>query len=89
MRTLPRREFLMGRLGRAPREVARVGAGCLERLGIACGSCRDACGVRAIGVLPPAGGIAGVVIDPQRCNGCGDCLEVCPPAAIDLERNHG
>ena len=24
------------------------------------------------------------VIDKNKCTGCGDCVEVCPPQAIDL-----
>lgn len=24
------------------------------------------------------------VIDKDKCTGCGDCVEVCPPQAIDM-----
>ena len=24
------------------------------------------------------------VIDKNKCTGCGDCVEVCPPQAIDM-----
>jgi ferredoxin-type protein NapF len=82
-----RRRLLFGRPAAA--RAAGVGEGCLERAGITCRACGDACDRAAIGFLPLAGGHATPVIDPARCDACGQCLPVCPAAAITLEPVHG
>lgn len=82
MRT--RREFLLGRAPR-PRGVARIAESCLDRQGIVCQACRDACEPRAVRFLPLAGGVSSPVVDEARCTGCGECLAVCPSNAISLE----
>lgn len=88
MAPLPgRRRFLFGRAP-APRP-AVVGEGCLERSGIVCRACGDACDRNAIHFLALAAGHATPVIDPARCDGCAQCLPVCPAAAIALEPAHG
>ena len=79
-----RREFLLGRAAR-PRPVASIGESCLDRRGIVCQACRDACLPRAIAFLPLAGGVSTPVVNESRCTACGDCLAVCPSNAITLE----
>ena len=79
-----RREFLLGRSPTA-HGVARIGKACLDRQGIVCQACRDACPTFAVGFLPLAGGISTPVVDESRCTGCGECLSVCPVHAITLE----
>lgn len=80
-----RREFLLGRDRRGETQRARIGAGCLDRQGIVCQACRDACLPRAVRFLPLAGGTATPVVDDDRCTGCGECRAVCPAHAITLE----
>lgn len=82
-----RRRFLFGPASTA--RAAAVGEGCLERAGITCRACGDACDRSAIRFLPPAGGHATPVVDPARCDACGSCLPVCPAGAIALESAHG
>lgn len=79
-----RREFLLGRVA-ASRPVAVVLEGCLERRGIVCQACRDACGEGAMRITPVAVGLSMPVIDASRCTGCGECLAVCPASALALE----
>lgn len=80
-----RREFLLGRDRGAGPPRARIGTACLDRQGIVCQACRDACDPRAIRFLPVGGGVTTPVIDDERCTGCAECLAVCPAQAITLE----
>ncbi len=79
-----RREFLLGRVA-ASHPVAVVLEGCLERRGIVCQACRDACGEGAVRIAPVAVGVCLPVIDALRCTGCGECLAVCPASALVIE----
>ncbi len=79
-----RREFLMGR-GAATQPVAVVLDGCLERRGIVCQACRDACGEGAVRIAPLSVGVSTAIVDSLRCTGCGECLAVCPASALALE----
>lgn len=63
---------------------AVVGPACLAERGIECRLCGDGCDAGAIRFPPRRGGIAAPVIDAARCNGCGDCLSLCPSGALRL-----
>lgn len=62
---------------------AQVAESCLTHRGIVCLSCRDACGEAAIRFRPALGG-ARPELEPDRCTGCGACVNVCPASAILL-----
>jgi ferredoxin-type protein NapF len=87
--TRSRREFLLGRAGRAaPASArARMTEACLDRQGIVCQACRDTCAPGAIRFLPLAGGASTPIVDDARCTGCRECLAVCPANAITFEAN--
>ncbi|MGA7439966.1 MAG: ferredoxin-type protein NapF [Luteibacter sp.] len=57
---------------------------CLTTRGVVCRCCEDACGDRAIGFLPRAGGVSTPTVHPDRCSGCGACISNCPTLAIAL-----
>lgn len=57
---------------------------CLARRGVECRVCGDACDARALRFVPARGGVAQLQIDTAACTGCGDCLAVCPVAALVL-----
>ena len=63
---------------------ARVGNGCLARLGTFCRSCGELCEVAAIRFRPQAGGPVSPEIDDSLCTGCGACFQVCPVRAIRI-----
>lgn len=64
--------------------LASIGEQCLATRGITCRSCGDACQAAAIRFRPVLGGRSEVELDPHRCNGCGDCIRVCPEGVIEL-----
>jgi ferredoxin-type protein NapF len=55
---------------------------CVERHGVVCRRCIEACEHSAIRILAREG--RGAVIDPAACTGCGECVPVCPVQAITL-----
>ncbi len=57
---------------------------CLNRRGVECRVCGEACETRALRFRPALGGIAALSIDLEACTGCGDCVSVCPVAAISM-----
>jgi len=52
---------------------------CLAQRG-GCFACLDKCPLEAITISPGVG----ITIDPDNCDGCGECISVCPvqPKAI-------
>ena len=84
MADLSRRAFLSGRPQGDGNRVAAVGTACLTLKGVYCQNCRDACEPRAVRFEPSLGVVASPRIDPVACTGCGDCVPICPSAAITL-----
>jgi ferredoxin-type protein NapF len=67
-----------------PRQVARPQPGCLALRGIDCRLCADSCEPRVLRFRPRQGGMPLPVVIEADCSGCGDCLAVCPTAALLL-----
>ena len=57
---------------------------CLAQQNVVCRSCAEICEHDAIRFSPRLGGAALPVLDAERCTGCGDCLPICPNAALSL-----
>ncbi len=64
-------------------EVAIV-ASCLSLHGTVCRSCGEVCEERAIRFKLEVGGIARPLLDTGECNGCGQCVSVCPVGSIRI-----
>ncbi|HMR33057.1 MAG TPA: 4Fe-4S dicluster domain-containing protein [Geminicoccaceae bacterium] len=80
-----RRGLLLGRSAAPPpAPAATIGDACLAFRGVVCRSCGDVCPERAIRFPPQLRRAATPVLDAAVCTGCGDCLPVCPAAAITL-----
>lgn len=58
---------------------------CFSERGIVCRSCGEVCESRAISFRQVVGGITHVLMDPSSCNGCGECISLCPANAITLK----
>jgi ferredoxin-type protein NapF len=67
-----------------PPQLIAVADTCLAANGIACRSCDDACPRRVFRFKPTFGGRITPTIAVHRCNGCGDCLPICPIGALSL-----
>ncbi|WP_062269749.1 ferredoxin-type protein NapF [Endozoicomonas arenosclerae] len=57
---------------------------CLTFKGIACQTCVDMCGTRAMTSLFNPQGITSPRIDTDLCTGCGACFQVCPSGSIEM-----
>lgn len=70
--------------------VARLGTGCLTRLGVVCQLCGEVCEDQAIDFPLRAGPGEGALpsVDAATCSGCGACLPVCPVQSISLRERH-
>jgi ferredoxin-type protein NapF len=63
---------------------ARVSARCLALRGIVCRSCTEHCEPRAIRFRLLPAGSSEPLIAGERCDGCGECVRVCPAQALAL-----
>ncbi|BDI07724.1 ferredoxin-type protein NapF [Sphaerotilus microaerophilus] len=61
-----------------------IGTGCLAQHRVECRLCADACDARALRFVPALGGVAQLRIDTEACTGCGECVSLCPVAAITM-----
>ncbi|MCV6547200.1 MAG: ferredoxin-type protein NapF [Cohaesibacter sp.] len=61
---------------------AQVTSLCLESKAVTCRACESACGYDAMRFRPQLGGKSLLLIDAERCTGCGECLSSCPVQAL-------
>lgn len=64
---------------------ASINSNCLSLNGVVCRACGDACDADAIRFKLETGGRATPLLDQELCNGCGECLAVCPNHSISLD----
>ena len=65
---------------------ASVSDACFSERGIVCRSCGEVCESRAIKFQQVVGGVAHVLLDTTSCNGCGECVSLCPASAITMQQ---
>ena len=58
---------------------------CLSEQGVVCQSCGDVCEMRAIRFKMVVGGRSLIEMNSSACNGCGECISVCPVNAIQIK----
>jgi len=79
----------LNRVDEARREFpfyARINDACVNLEGVVCRSCDDVCEQDALHFSPQIGGRYAVSLDREKCNGCGECLHLCPVKAIGMVR---
>jgi ferredoxin-type protein NapF len=57
---------------------------CLARNGVVCRSCGERCEERAIRFRLQTRGRALPEVDASACNGCGECVGVCPSGSVQV-----
>ena len=57
---------------------------CVTNRDEACDACRQSCPHNAISLRQQVGNTAVPILDEMLCNGCGNCVSVCPAAAIHV-----
>ncbi len=65
---------------------AAINDQCFSAKGIVCRSCGEVCEVSAIEFKLMVGGLSEVNISTEMCNGCGECIHVCPAQAIKIQK---
>lgn len=66
-------------------QVVKFKHNCLSENGVVCRSCGDVCESRAIKFKLIVGGSSLVQLENQLCNGCGECVSICPVQAIEMK----
>lgn len=61
----------------------KINSACLSLRHIECRVCNESCDEQAIQFLPKIGGYQ-IVLEQEKCTGCGACLKPCPVNAIEL-----
>jgi ferredoxin-type protein NapF len=57
---------------------------CLSKIGVVCQSCADVCEYGVIKFSLQMGGIPSINLNADCCNGCGQCVSICPKDAIQI-----
>ena len=64
---------------------ATINNSCFSERGIVCRSCGEVCEMRAIRFKLVVGGLAHIEFNTSDCNGCGECVSICPANAIEIQ----
>lgn len=64
-------------------KVVKIHSTCLSLHNTECRSCADCCEERAIKFVPHIGGYQ-IMLEQEKCTGCGACIRHCPVKAIEL-----
>lgn len=67
-------------------QYAVINEQCFASKGIVCRSCGEICEVFAIEFKLAVGGSSQLNINTAACNGCGECVHVCPAQAIKIRK---
>ena len=65
---------------------AEISELCFSSRGIVCRSCAEVCETSAIKFTPVIGGTSQINLNATACNGCGECVHVCPAHAIKIQK---
>jgi len=67
-------------------QLAVINEQCFANRGVVCRSCGEVCESRAIEFKIAVGGNSQVDINAATCDGCGECVHVCPAQAIKIQK---
>jgi len=65
--------------------VAVINDECFTERGVICRSCGEVCEIQAIRFQLVVGGTTHVIMNTNACNGCGECVSICPAHAITIK----
>ena len=81
--SLSRRAFLLR--SEMPQPFVAITDQCFAARGIYCESCRDACESGALRFVPQLGSVPRLIVEPDLCTQCFECVQVCPQDAIRVK----
>ena len=64
---------------------ATIKSTCVSQRGVVCRACGEVCEMRAIHFKMAVGGSAMIELNTSDCNGCGECVSLCPVGAIEIK----
>ena len=67
-------------------QTAVISEKCFSTQGIVCRACGEICESRAIEFKLAVGGISLINLNIAACDGCGECVHVCPAHAIKINK---
>ncbi len=67
---------------------AEINTECFSNRGVICRSCGEVCPGRAIRFQHVVGGLTQTIMNSDLCNGCGECVSICPAHAITIKHRH-
>lgn len=67
------------------KSIAHISAECFSERGVICRSCSEVCEARAIQFKQKVGGVSQLFLNTSTCNGCGECISICPARAITMK----
>lgn len=69
-------------------QIAVISDKCFSAQGIVCRACGEICESRAIEFKLAVGGISLINLNMSACDGCGECVHVCPAHAIEIKKTN-
>ena len=70
------------------KQTALVSELCFSHRGIVCRACGEVCESRAIEFKLAVGGVSQINLNAAACDGCGECVHVCPAHAITIQKTN-
>ena len=88
VRACPENVLIKNEIAEKPawQQCAVIDESCFSTRGTVCRACGEVCESQAIKFKPAVGGVSTINLNPASCDGCGECVHVCPAHAIKIQK---